>query len=197
MTELFAPYSIILASKSPRRQELLKGMDIPFSIPDILDVDESYPKDMKCNDIAGYLAEKKAQAYTHLIKQNTILLTADTIVICDDHVIHKPKNEQEAYDFISMLSGRTHSVITGMSIRSLNKKISFSELSEVTFSSLDKHEITYYIDTYKPYDKAGAYGVQEWIGYTSIKNISGSYFNVMGLPTHTLYHTLKKFITQS
>jgi len=187
-----AHYDIILASQSPRRRELLKGLDINFRI-EVIDVDESYPNGMMGVEIPMYLAEKKANAYRSIMEDNTLLITADTIVWHEGRVMNKPANEAEARQMLTKLSGKTHQVITGVCISSLRKRRVFHVISEVRFARLTDAEIDYYLDNYKPYDKAGSYGVQEWIGFVGVEHINGSYFNVMGLPVQRLYNELKRW----
>ena len=185
-------YNIILASQSPRRLELLHGLNIPFEVHAI-DVDESYPSQMVGVDIPMYLAEKKADAYSEKMNDNTLLITADTIVWHEGEVFGKPTDKADATRMLKSLSGKTHQVITGVCISTLNKRKTFHVISEVRFSRLSPEEIEYYIQNFQPYDKAGAYGVQEWIGYIGVEYIEGSYFNVMGLPIQRLYSELKRW----
>lgn len=185
-------YDLILASQSPRRKELLSGLDIPFKVQ-VIDVDESYPTDICGHDIPIYLAKKKAAAYSETMNENTLLITADTIVWHEGKVFNKPKNREQAFEMLQELSGNTHEVITGVCITSRSKQKSFYDITEVKFASLSENEINFYLDFYKPYDKAGAYGVQEWIGYIAVNHIVGSYFNVMGLPIHKVYEELKNW----
>ena len=186
-------YNIILASNSPRRKELLSGLNIPYEIKTLPDIDESYPDSLVGEDIAIYIAKEKANAYLDQLDDNTLLITADTIVLLDGKVYGKPSDETDAKQMLRDLSGKTHQVITGVCITTKDKQVSFSVSSEVRFSKLDDDEIEYYVSNYKPFDKAGAYGVQEWIGYVAVEYISGSYFNIMGLPIQRLYRELKKF----
>lgn len=186
-------YNIILASNSPRRKELLSGLNIPYEIKTLPDIDESYPDNLTGEDIAIYIAKEKANAYLDQLDDNTLLITADTIVLLDGKVYGKPSNETDAKQMLCDLSGKTHQVITGVCITTKDKQVSFGVSSEVRFSKLDDDEIEYYVSNYKPFDKAGAYGVQEWIGYVAVEYISGSYFNIMGLPIQRLYRELKKF----
>lgn len=186
-------YNIILASNSPRRKELLSGLNIPYEIKTLPDIDESYPDSLTGEDIAIYIAKEKANAYLDQLDDNTLLITADTIVLLDGKVYGKPSDETDAKQMLRDLSGKTHQVITGVCITTKNKQVSFGVSSEVRFSKLDDDEIGYYVSNYKPFDKAGAYGVQEWIGYVAVEYISGSYFNIMGLPIQRLYRELKKF----
>jgi len=186
-------YKIILASNSPRRKELLSGLDIEYEVKVLPNIDESYPVDLDIRKVAEYISEKKAKAYISLLEENTMVITADTVVILDDEIYGKPLNKNDAKQMLSNLSGKTHKVITGVSIMTLNKQKSFSTTSEVRFAKLDESEINYYVNKYDPLDKAGAYGIQEWIGYVAVEYISGSYFNIMGLPVQKLYQELKKF----
>lgn len=187
-------YDIILASNSPRRKELLSGLDIRYTVETLPDVDESYPPSLEGEDIALYIATQKAQAYREKLKDTTLLITADTIVLLDDKVFGKPENGAEAMQMLRELSGKTHKVVTGVCITTKAKQKAFAVSSEVRFAPLEESEIEYYVTNYKPFDKAGAYGVQEWIGYVAVEYISGSYFNIMGLPVQRLYQELKKFV---
>ena len=186
-------YKLILASQSPRRRELLKGLDVEFSTCTV-DADESFPASLKGADAVQYICKAKANAYKPQLEENTIAITADTVVILDEHIIGKPKSYEEAFSMIRSLSGRVHEVITAVCIFSKEKCVEFYSSTEVHFSTLTDEEINYYIEKYKPFDKAGSYGVQEWIGYIGIEKIVGSYFNVMGLPVKRLYDELKTFI---
>ena len=167
-------FQIILGSQSPRRRELLAGLDLPFTVVSI-DADESYPADLQAGDIPYYISRAKARAYESQLQPDQLLITADTIVWCDNQMLGKPHSEDEAFAMLRSLSGKTHQVYTA-----------------VTFAELSDDEIRYYIDRYKPFDKAGAYGIQEWIGYISCTEMRGSYFNVMGFPVHLVYQELKK-----
>ena len=182
---------LILSSNSPRRKELLAGLDIPFEVRVIEDIDESYPDSLPTGEIAEYIAQKKAAAYE--VGNDEVLITADTIVVLDDQILGKPANAEEAKQMLRSLSGKTHHVITGVCLKSCDQQHHFSVISEVTFKTLAEEEINYYVETYKPFDKAGAYGIQEWIGYIGVTGLSGSYFNVMGLPVQRIYEELKKF----
>ena len=186
-------YKLILASQSPRRRELLKGLDVEFSTCTV-DADESFPAELKGADAVQYICKAKAEAYKPQLAENTIAITADTVVILDENIIGKPKSFDEAFAMIRSLSGRVHEVITAVCIFSRDKESCFYSSTEVHFSHLTDEEINYYIEKYKPFDKAGSYGVQEWIGYIGIEKIVGSYFNVMGLPVKRLYDELKQFI---
>ena len=185
-------YNIILASQSPRRNELLQGLNIPFNV-EVIDVEESYPSQLVGVDIPMYLAEKKADAYIEKMQENTLLITADTIVWHEGSVFGKPTDKEDATRMLKSLSGKTHQVITGVCISTLFKRKTFHVISEVRFTRLNPDEIEYYIQNFKPYDKAGAYGVQEWIVYIGVEYIEGSYFNVMGLPVQRLYTELKRW----
>ena len=223
-------FRIILASNSPRRKELLAGLDIPFEVKVIQGIDESFPESLPAYDTAQYIAVKKARAYrplldsaishqeTSISHQETsinhqqpsdgnpelLILTADTVVIAPNSeeqndqegkgiILGKPKDAADASRMLEMLSGKTHHVVTGVCITSLEKQRQFSVVTEVTFKKLSKEEIDYYVGHYKPFDKAGAYGIQEWIGYIGCTSLKGSYFNVMGLPVQRIYEELKKF----
>ncbi len=180
---------LILASKSPRRQELLKGLDVDFEVR-VKDTDESYDINTPLLKIAEVIANKKAEAFTSELAADEILITSDTVVIVDDEVLGKPKTKIQAFDMLSKLSGKSHKVITGVCLMSLEKKILFSDVTKVFFKPLTCDEMNYYIKHYQPFDKAGSYGIQEWIGYVGIDKIEGSYFNVMGLPVDKLYGKL-------
>lgn len=193
MLDNLKKYNIILASKSPRRQELLKGIGLDFSVM-TKDVDESYSKNVSVFDVAPYLSIKKAKAFNEEeLPENYMVITADTVVVVDDMILGKPKDEDNAREMLRLLSGKKHSVITGVTIHTKEKTKTFSVTSKVSFDILDEDEIEYYVKNYKPFDKAGAYGVQEWIGYIGVSCVEGSYFNVMGLPTQKLYQMLKQF----
>ena len=185
-------YNIILGSQSPRRQELLKGLNIPFEVINI-DVEETYPKQLFGVDIPMFLAEKKANAFADKMDENTLLITADTIVWHEGRVFGKPTDKADAAKMLKSLSGKTHEVITGVTISTLKHRKTFHVISEVRFARLLPVEIEYYLNNYKPYDKAGSYGVQEWIGFIGVEHIDGSYFNVMGLPIQRLYTELKRW----
>ena len=186
-------YQIILASNSPRRKELLDGLDIPFKVRVLDGIDESYPQDLPTKDIAGYISQKKAAAYRQSIAADELIITADTIVILGEKVMGKPKDAGEAVTMLHELSGKTHQVITGVCLTTREKQVCFSVETDVTFKTLSDSEITYYIDHYHPFDKAGAYGIQEWIGHVGVTGMNGSYFNVMGLPVQRIYEALKDF----
>jgi septum formation protein len=182
--------NIILASKSPRRQQLLKGLDIDFEVR-TKDVDESYPSSLKDLEIPEYLAKKKAAAFSNELKENDILITCDTIVSLNGEVLEKPNDYNHAFEMLNKLSGKMHTVYTGVCITTTTSQIAFTDKTEVYFKSLTKEEIDYYITHYKPYDKAGSYGIQEWWGYVAIEKINGDFFNVMGLPLRLVYEALK------
>ncbi len=182
-------FHIILASNSPRRKELLKGLDIPFTIKVKSGVPEAYPSTLPVNEVSQYIAKEKATAYQ--VEPNELLLTADTVVILGSHVMGKPHNAAEAKRMLRGLSGKTHQVITGVCLTTTQKQKSFSVVTNVTFKTLTDEEINYYVSIYKPYDKAGAYGIQEWIGYIGVTKLEGSYFNVMGLPVQRIYEELQ------
>ncbi len=186
-------YRIILASNSPRRKELLSGIGVKYEFRMLPDIDESYPEIVSADEVAGYLAEKKASAYLPELNDDELLITADTVVLLDSIVIGKPSDEADAIRMLQLLSGKTHKVITGVCLTSKKKQVVFSDTAYVTFGELSREEISYYVSNYKPYDKAGAYGVQEWIGYVAVEKIEGSYFNVMGLPIFKVYKELKQF----
>jgi septum formation protein len=188
-------YHLILASASPRRISLLKELNLTFDcIP--LDVEEVFPSGLEDHEVAKFLAKLKAEAFPiEKLTHKSILITADTIVCLNDEVIGKPEDRDHAIAMLQKLSGRMHKVITGVCLRSHDKEIIFSNETDVYFSKLTDEEIIYYVDQFKPFDKAGAYGIQEWIGYIGIEKIEGSYFNVMGLPVQQLYLELKKFIS--
>lgn len=187
-------YRVILASQSPRRKELLSGLGIDFEVMP-LSVDESYPGNLKGEEIALYLSELKAKAFRFENEyQNSLLVTADTIVWMDREVLPKPKDRDDAVRILTKLSGRTHEVITGVTLRTKDNSHSFSSVTKVWFKELTIEEIDYYIENFKPYDKAGAYGIQEWIGFAAVEKIEGSYFNVVGLPVQKVYTEILDFL---
>jgi septum formation protein len=185
---------IILGSRSPRRRELLADCDIAFEVADSYEVEEIFPADLPAAEVAEYLSRLKADGYPLPLAENDILITADTVVINNGEIMGKPTDRDHAIRMIASLGGKTHTVVTGVTIRTAERSVSFSSSSEVTFRELDTDEIEYYVDTYRPFDKAGAYGIQEWIGCTAIESISGSFYNVMGLPVAALYKQLKQFV---
>lgn len=185
-------YTVVLASKSPRRQELLKGMGVKF-VTLTKETREDYPE-MPFKKVPEYLSRQKSLAFTDdELPEGFLLITADTVVIAENEILGKPKDREDAMRMMHILSGKSHHVVTGVTVRSKDKMETFSANSEVTFAPLDEEEMAYYVDQYKPYDKAGAYGIQEWIGYVGISGLHGSFYNVMGLPTRMLYQTLKNF----
>ena len=187
------PYHIILASNSPRRKELLAGLDLQFEVRVLEDIDESYPNDLPTQKIAEFISKKKADAYVQTIADDELVITADTVVILGDEVMGKPHGEADAKRMLGELSGRTHQVTTGVTLSTRERQMSFSVVTNVTFKQLSSDEIDYYVRTYHPIDKAGAYGIQEWIGYIGVTALEGSYFNVMGLPVQRIYEALKTF----
>jgi len=187
-------YEILLASQSPRRAALMEELGIPYRVVETGHADELYPAQLEAGEIARYLADHKSDAFTGFLGDKQILLTADTIVWQDGQELGKPKNREEASAMIEALSGRTHQVFTGVCLRSATSRSSFFVATDVSLSLLDREEIDHYIDQYKPFDKAGAYGIQEWIGHIAVEEIRGSYFNVMGLPVQKVYSELKTFI---
>ena len=187
------PYHIILASNSPRRKELLAGLDLQFDVRVLQDIDESYPNDLPTLKIAEFISKKKADAYIQTMADDELVITADTVVILGDEVMGKPHDEADAKRMLGELSGQTHQVATGVTLSTKERQMSFSVVTDVTFKQLSSDEIDYYIRTYHPMDKAGAYGIQEWIGYIGVTALKGSYFNVMGLPVQRIYEALKTF----
>lgn len=187
-------YRLILASASPRRRELLADCDLDFVLAEKFECEECYPADLEAEKVAEYLSQLKSNAYPYALGEGDILLTADTVVILGDKILGKPHSEAEAVEMISTLSGATHKVVTGVTLRTPEHTISFSAESLVSFRELDAEEVSYYVERYRPMDKAGAYGIQEWIGYIGIEGIEGSFYNVMGLPTQRLYQALKELI---
>jgi septum formation protein len=185
-------YKIILASKSPRRRELLAGLDLPFEVV-IREVDEIFPDGLLMEEIPVYLAKLKAEPFYDDLDEETLVITADTIVWIDGMVLGKPNDYEHANKMLHHLSGQKHVVVTGVCLTTKKKQVTFSASTDVYFKNLKESEIDYYLKSYQPYDKAGSYGVQEWIGYIAIKRIEGSYFNVMGLPVQRLYEELLKF----
>ena len=186
-------YDIILASNSPRRKELLQRLGLPFKVRTLFGVDESFPENLRGEDIALYIARKKAEAYKSSMSSNELLITADTIVCLDGVVMGKPYGAENAKTILRQLSGRVHQVITGVTVLTQVKRESFAVTSHVKFANVTEDEIDYYVDNYLPFDKAGAYGIQEWFGLVAVEELRGSYFNVMGLPVQRLYTVLKHF----
>ncbi len=185
--------NIVLASNSPRRRELLAGLGIEFEVRVLPDIDESYPADLPVMQIAEYIAHEKASAYLLTMKDNDLVITADTVVIIGNEVLGKPKDEEDAKRMLRLISGKTHQVVTGVCLTTTKLQRHFSVSTDVTFKNLPENEINYYITKYKPFDKAGAYGIQEWIGYVGVTSLNGSYFNVMGLPVQKLWEELKRY----
>ncbi len=186
-------YKLILASNSPRRRELLAGLGLAFEVRVLPGIDESYPKELQEGEIPLYISREKANAYIGQLRDDELLITADTIVWLDGQVLEKPKDEDDACRMLRALSGKTHQVFTGVCLTTTTKQTAFSCRSDVTFSQLTDDEIHYYVQHYHPLDKAGAYGVQEWIGYVGVERLEGSFFNVVGLPVQRLYQALKAF----
>lgn len=181
---------IILASNSPRRRELLSGLGFEYEVRTIPGLDESYPAGLSMEEIPQHISRKKAAAYS--LNEDELLITADTIVYLDDEVLGKPRDEEEAKQMLRKLSGKTHQVVTGVVLTTSAMQHAFASVSQVTFTQLAEKEIDYYVTQYRPMDKAGSYGIQEWIGYIGVTSIEGSYFNVMGLPVQRLYSEMKK-----
>ena len=185
-------YRIILASNSPRRRELLSGLGIDYEVKTLPGIEENYPDNLQGDEIPVYIAREKAEAYRPYIQKDELIITADTIVYLDGQVLGKPKDEADAARMLRLLSERVHQVITGVCITTADTQRAFATTTEVTFDTLSEEEINYYVTNYRPLDKAGAYGVQEWIGFIGVTRLEGSYFNVMGLPVQRLYKELKK-----
>lgn len=192
MLDNLKKYKVILASNSPRRKELLAGLGVDYEVRTLPDVDESYPDTLQGADIPLYIAKKKADAYRNMLQPGELMITADTIVWLDGRVLGKPKDREDALCMLRDMSGRTHEVFTGVCITTTEWQRSFAAQTEVRFAELSEEEMTYYVDKFQPMDKAGAYGVQEWIGFIGVENISGSYYNIMGLPVQRLYKELVK-----
>ncbi len=191
LNEKFKNNRIILASGSPRRQQFLKELDVDFEIQ-LKDIEEIYPDHLQAEEITNFLAKLKASAFALNLDDNDILITSDTIVWLNNKALGKPKDYDDAFEMLTEMSGTTHKVITSVCLKTIDKEIVFYEETLVTFTALSSDEIKYYLDSYKPFDKAGSYGIQEWIGLVAIEKIEGSYANVVGLPTHRLYEELMK-----
>lgn len=187
-------YKLILASNSPRRKELLAGLGLPFEVRVLSGIDESYPDAIPVGDVALHIAGLKADAYRTTMAPDEIIITADTVVIVGDEILGKPVDEVDAHRMLRLLSGRTHQVTTGVCIVAKEWERRFAVTTDVTFKTLSDEEIRYYVDTFKPFDKAGAYGIQEWIGYIGVTALQGSYYNVMGLPVQRIYEAIKELI---
>lgn len=185
-------YTLILGSKSSRRRQILEEAGLDFKLTSI-ECDEAFPEELDIQNIARYLAEKKSRAYSKTLTKNQILLTADTIVVINDQILGKPDDDEGAKAMLTLLSGKTHEVITGVCLRSNSKTVSFQDTTTVSFQNISLEEIEYYIEKDKPFDKAGSYGIQDWIGLIGVASINGSYYNVVGLPIHRVYEELKNF----
>lgn len=190
MLENLKRYHVVLASNSPRRRELLAGLDLDFEVKVLPNIKEDYPQDLPVVEIAQYIAEEKAMAYLDVMKPDELLITADTVVIVGNEVLGKPVDALDARRMLKTLSGRKHQVITGVCLATNSRRKSFSVSTDVAFKQLSDEEIDYYVENYRPFDKAGAYGIQEWIGYVGVTGLEGSYFNVMGLPVQRIYTEL-------
>ncbi len=186
-------YHIILASNSPRRRELLRGLDLAFNVRVLPDIAENFPETIEPKDVAEYISKVKANAYLDTITEKELVLTADTVVIIDREILGKPHDAEQAKAMLHKISGRKHQVVTGVCLTTKERQHSFSVSTDVTFKELSDAEINYYVETYEPFDKAGAYGIQEWIGYVGVTSLEGSYFNVMGLPVQRIWTELNKF----
>ncbi len=193
MLDNLKKYNIILGSKSPRRNELLSMLDVPFECHVMPGLEESYPSDLPLEEVPEYLACQKGDAYIGGMNDDDMIITADTVVICGGRILGKPRDADDAVKMLMYLSGRPHKVVTGVAVTTQRRRVSFSAVTEVVFSKIEESEARYYVDKYKPLDKAGAYGIQEWIGCAAVEKIDGSFYNVMGLPVNRLYHELKKF----
>lgn len=193
MLDNLKTYNVVLASNSPRRKELLQRLGVPFKVRTLLGIDESYPEELDLSEVAEYISKNKADGYRKSMMENDLTITADTIVVVGDEVLGKPHNIDEAKDMLHRLAGRYHMVYTGVTVFTADKQESFTAHSRVKFAQLTDEEINYYVENYLPLDKAGAYGIQDWIGLIAVEEIEGSYFNVVGLPIQRLYSLLKKF----
>ena len=192
MLDNLKKYKVVLASNSPRRKELLSGLGIDYEVKTLPDIDESFPEGLTEVETATYIARAKADVYRNIMQSDELIITADTIVWLDGEVMGKPVDEEDARRMLRALSGKTHQVITGVCLMTLDSQKAFATVTDVTFCHLSEEEIDYYVERYRPMDKAGSYGIQEWIGFVGVESISGSYFNVMGLPIQRLYTELKK-----
>jgi len=194
LLDLLKRYKVVLASNSPRRRELLADLGIDFEVRTINGIDESYPAQLPVLEIAEYISRKKAEAYRAEMASDELIITADTVVVLGNEVLGKPHDADDARRMLRALSGKTHKVVTGVTIVTEGAMRSFSAVTDVEFAPLSDEDIDYYVDNYRPLDKAGAYGIQEWIGCMGVRHISGSFYNVMGLPLHRLYNELDKCI---
>ncbi len=192
MLDNLKKYKVILASNSPRRKELLSGLGLEYEVKVMPGIDETYPDALPTEEVPVYIAREKAEAYRKSIAEDELIITADTVVCIDGEVLGKPADAAEAHDMLRKLAGRTHLVITGVCLTTSQFQKSFASVTEVTFDKLTDDEISFYVEKYRPFDKAGAYGVQEWIGYVGVTGMNGSFYNVMGLPVQRLYQELKK-----
>ena len=192
MLDNLKKYKVVLASNSPRRKELLSGLGIDYEVKTLPDIDESFPEGLSEVETATYIARAKADVYRTIMQPDELIITADTIVWLDGEVMGKPVDGEDARRMLRALSGKTHQVITGVCLTAINSQKAFAVVTDVTFCCLSEEEIDYYVECYRPMDKAGSYGIQEWIGFVGVESISGSYFNVMGLPIQRLYTELKK-----
>ena len=192
MLDNLKKYKVVLASNSPRRKELLSGLGIDYEVKTLPDIDESFPEGLSEVETATYIARAKADVYRTIMQPDELIITADTIVWLDGEVMGKPVDGEDARRMLRALSGKTHQVITGVCLTAINSQKAFATVTDVTFCCLSEKEIDYYVECYRPMDKAGSYGIQEWIGFVGVESISGSYFNVMGLPIQRLYTELKK-----
>lgn len=186
-------YNIILASNSPRRRELLSQLGIEYTVKTIDGIDESYPESLKTGEVAEFIARKKADAYFEVMNDNDLIITADTIVCVDNEILGKPKDAEDAHRMLAKLSGREHDVVTGVVVATKDRQEVFSVTTRVRFADLSAETINYYVENFKPFDKAGAYGIQEWIGFVGVVSVNGSFFNVIGLPVQRLFEALKTF----
>ena len=192
MLDNLKKYKVVLASNSPRRKELLSGLGIDYEVKTLPDIDESFPEGLTEVETATYIARAKADVYRNIMQPDELIITADTIVWLDGEVMGKPVDDEDARRMLRALSGKTHQVITGVCLTTIDSQKAFATVTDVTFCHLSEEEIDYYVERYRPMDKAGSYGIQEWIGFVGVESISGSYFNVMGLPIQRLYTELKK-----
>ncbi|WP_300284896.1 Maf family nucleotide pyrophosphatase [uncultured Alistipes sp.] len=193
LIEKLKDYRLILASRSPRRRQLLADCGLDFTLACDYEAEERYPADLAPESVPVFLSELKSEAYPRPLAAGEILITADTVVVAAGRILGKPSGRDEAVSMLRLLSGRTHSVVTGVTLRDASRRKSFDSRTAVTFRTLSEEEIAYYVDRYRPYDKAGSYGIQEWIGYVAIERIEGSFYNVMGLPVQKLYTALNDF----